>query len=97
METRRGSWHRRRSGQAQNLSDLPSRHLFLFVYLQVADDAERFGSVQAAGGGRRELVGSANQKVSCCRVTATLRAQIVELRQTDLTLSAELLGTGEHL
>lgn len=70
----------------------------VFVYLQMADDAERFGSVQSTGGGGGELVGSANQKVSCCRVTAALRAQIIELWQTDVTLSSELLlGTGKHL
>ena len=40
---------------------------------------------------------AANQKVSCCWVTAALRAQIVELRQTDLTLSPQLLGAGKHL
>lgn len=49
-------------------------------YLQVADDAERFGPVQTAGGGGRQLVGSANQKVSCCWVTAPLCADVTEPR-----------------
>lgn len=62
------------------------------MYLQMADDAERFRPAHPTGGGREKLVGSANQKVSCCRVTAALRAQIIELRQAELTL-----GAGKHL
>lgn len=63
----------------------------------MANDAEGFGPAQPTGGGRWKLVCSANQKVSCCWVTAALRAQIIELRQTDLTLSSEVLGAGKHL
>lgn len=44
--------------------------------LQVADDAVVLRPVQAAGGGGAEVDGSSNQKVSCGRVTAALRAAV---------------------
>ncbi len=69
----------------------------VFIYLQVADDAEWFRSVQSTGGGGWQLMGSANQKVSCCRVTAAFCADITELREADIILDPALLSTGEHL
>lgn len=65
-----------------------------FIYLQVADDAEWFGSAQSAGGGGWQLVGSAYQKVPCCWVTATLCAHVTELREADIIWGPALLSAG---
>lgn len=69
----------------------------VFIYLQVADDAERLGSVESTGGGGWQLVGPANQKVSCCWVTATLCAHVTELREAEIIRGPALLSAGKHL
>lgn len=63
----------------------------------MADDAERLGSVQSAGGGGRQLVGSADQQVPRRRVAAALRAHVAELREADVGGDLALLSAGEHL
>lgn len=72
------------------------------IYLEVADDAEWFRPLQSTGRGGWQLVGSANQKVSCCRVTAALCAHVTELWEAEVILGPAhwhptLLRTGKHL
>lgn len=56
----------------------------MFLYLQVADDAERLRTLQSTGGSGHQPVGSTNQKVSCCWVTATLCADVSKLWEDDI-------------
>lgn len=63
----------------------------------MADDAERFGPVLSTGGGRKQLVGSADQKISSCRVTAAFSADITELWEAEIILGPAHLRTGKHL
>lgn len=69
----------------------------LLVYLQVADDAEGFWSVQTAGGGGRQLMSSSNKKVSCGWVTTALGADVTEFRYDDVIRDPAFLGPCTHL
>lgn len=49
-------------------------------YLKMTDDAEGFWLDDTASGSGRELMGSADEEVSCCGVTAALCTHIAQLR-----------------
>lgn len=65
-----------------------------FSHLQMPDDAEALGPVEAAGGGGEQPVGPADQQVTCGRVAAALGAHARLLRQ--LRADAAAQGCGEE-
>lgn len=65
-----------------------------FSHLQMPDDAEALGPVEAAGGGGEQPVGPADQQVTCGRVAAALGAHVRLLRQ--LRADAAAQGCGEE-
>lgn len=68
-----------------------------FSHLQMPDDAEALGPSQAAGGGGEEPVGPSDQKVTCGRVAAPLRAHIGHLRQQRPHGAAQGWGRGADM
>lgn len=70
-------------GSAWSTGERPAKPAFSGSsphYLQMANDAEGFGSQEPASGAGRELMGPADQQVPCGRIAAALGAHIAELR-----------------
>lgn len=86
----------------EGMTPLGKISIKLVFYLQVADNAEWFWTLQSTGRGGQQLVSSANQKIACRWVTAAFSANVAKLWEAEVIWgptrwASALLSAGECL